>query len=97
LRDATVEALVDTGFDGHVTVPPALMSNGASPDGHLRWTLADGATVFAPFYLGTAAIGDLPPFPVTITALGDEPLVGRGVTDRFRVIFDHGKSLILEP
>jgi predicted aspartyl protease len=92
-----VEALVDTGFDGHVTVPPVLLETGIPPDGHFRWALADGSTIFAPFYLGIAEIGTLPPFPVTITALGNEPLMGRGVTDRFKVTFDHGEHLVVEP
>jgi len=72
-RDETIEALVDTGFDGHVTVPLTVLRNGIPADGHLRWTLADGSTLFAPFYLGTAQIGALPRFPVTITALGTSP------------------------
>jgi hypothetical protein len=36
------------------------------------------------------------PFEGVVIALGDEPLVGRGVTDRFTVILDHGRQLIVE-
>jgi hypothetical protein len=32
-----------------------------------------------------------------VIAVGDEPLVGRGVTDEFRVILDHGRRVIVEP
>lgn len=28
--------------------------------------------------------------------MGDEPLVGRGVTDKFKITFDHGKKVIVE-
>ncbi len=30
-------------------------------------------------------------------ALGDEPAVGRGITDRFRLILDHRQQVIVEP
>jgi hypothetical protein len=39
----------------------------------------------------------LGPFPVVVTSLGDEPLIGRRLTDRFRVIEDHGARVIVEP
>ena len=32
-----------------------------------------------------------------VTILGDEPLIGRRLTDRFRVILDHGARVIVEP
>lgn len=90
-----VDALLDTGFDGSVAVPPDVVS-GASPDDYLIWTLADGSQVLAAAFLGTARLGNLEPFPVLVTALGDEPLVGRGVSDRFKVTLDHGHRLIVE-
>jgi hypothetical protein len=34
---------------------------------------------------------------VLVTVLGDEPIVGRGVTDRFRLVLDHGERVIVEP
>src|SRR5262252_9663720 len=37
----TVEALLDTGFDGDVIIPEGLMTNGKPPDSYLRFTLAD--------------------------------------------------------
>ncbi|HCB22421.1 hypothetical protein A3B42_00505 [Candidatus Daviesbacteria bacterium RIFCSPLOWO2_01_FULL_38_10] len=91
-----VEALIDTGFDGDVTVPPEMILNGKSPRGYLPWTLASGTKVNAPYFLGKIKIGKFKPFNVLITALGDEPLVGRGVTDKFKVIFDHGRKVVIE-
>ncbi|MBI4492857.1 MAG: hypothetical protein HY690_08710 [Chloroflexi bacterium] len=97
-RTADVDALLDTGFDGDVVLPPGLvMDNSQPPDEYLQWTLADGSEVLAPAFLGTARVGELAPFPVLITALGDEPLVGRGVSDRFLVMLDHGHQVIVEP
>lgn len=93
----SLEALVDTGFDGDVALPPGLLANGGSPDEYLTWALADGSEVLAAAFLGAARLGDLDPFPVLVTVLGDEPLMGRGIIDRFRVILDHGQRVVLEP
>jgi predicted aspartyl protease len=89
-------ALLDTGFDGDVALPPALIGSVHPPADYLRWTLADGSTVLAPVYLGTVQIGSLGPYPALITAVGDEPLVGRGVSDRFRIILDYGQRVVVE-
>jgi predicted aspartyl protease len=95
-RTYTVEALIDTGFDGDVVLPAGQLASD-EPDDYHGWTLADGLQVFAPFYLGTVSVGNLGSFTAAITALGDEPIVGRGVTDRFRLILDHGQRVIVEP
>lgn len=85
-----------TGFDGSVAVPPRLLTSREPPDDYQSWTLADGSNVAAPFYFGTVHLGDVGAFPTAITALGDEPIVGRQVTDRFRLILDHGERVIAE-
>lgn len=95
-RNLKVEALVDTGFSGEVVLPPKMIMNGQPPKGYSRWTLADGSTTLAPNFLGTVKIGKFKSIGVSITALGDELLIGRGITDKFRVIFDHGKKVIIE-
>ncbi len=91
-----VEAFLDTGFDGDIVIPRGLISRGARPTSYLYWTLADNSIVQAPAYPGTAAIGQLGSFPVLVTMLGDEPIVGRRVTDRFRVTLDRGRRLVIE-
>ncbi len=95
-RNLKVEALIDTGFDGDVTVPSKMILNGKPPQGYLPWTLASGAKINAPYFLGKIKIGKFKAFSVLITTLGDEPLVGRGITDRFKVTFDHGRKVIVE-
>ena len=95
-RSYTVEALIDTGFDGDVAVPPDLLAN-HEPDDYQRWTLADGSIVYTPMYFGTVHVNGVGMLDALITALGDEPIVGRGVTDRFRLILDHGMQVIVEP
>jgi predicted aspartyl protease len=89
--------LVDTGFDGGVTVPPGLIDSSIKPDTQLPWLLADGSEIRTPAYLATVQIGRFQPITTVIIALGDEPLLGREVTDRFRVTFDHGQTILVEP
>ena len=96
-REVALEALVDTGFDGGVAVPPTIVTNGETPDGYLPWTLADGTQVLLPAYRGTVQLDGFPSFPTVVIALGDEPIVGRQVSDRFRVVLDHGQQVVVEP
>ena len=99
-REETLEALIDTGFDGNLIIPPGLMTNGKPPDSYMRWTLADGSTVLAPSYLGTveiAELGDAGTFPAVISVLGDEPILGRSLTNRFSITLDHGRRVIVQP
>src|SRR5438477_367510 len=86
-----VEALLDTGFDGDIVLSPATVLNGEPPDHFETWTLADGTDILAPAFFASAQLPGFASLPVVVTALGDEPIVGRGVTDRFRVTLDHGR------
>lgn len=92
-----INALIDTGFDGDIVVPSKMITNGHPPNGYSRWTLADGNTILAPYFLGSIKIGGYKALSVSITTLGDESLIGRGVTDKFKIIFDHGKKVTVEP
>ena len=42
-------------------------------------------------------VGDLPAVPVEVVALGGEAIVGRGVTDRYAVLLDRGRRIVVEP
>lgn len=97
LEEHDLEALLDTGFDGDVVVPRALVASRFPPDGHIRWTLADGSGLLAPYYVGTVRVGQLPPISAVVTVLGDEPLVGVGVARHFAVTLDHGRQVIIAP
>lgn len=96
-RRGTFEALLDTGFNGDVSIPPGIIADDQLPSGYLGWTLADGSRVETPAYRGVVQVGGFRPFGVTVIVLGDEVIVGRGITDRFTVILDHGTRLIVEP
>jgi hypothetical protein len=75
---------------------PGFISAGP-PDGYLPWALADGTEVLAPAYSGTVQVGRMPPIPAVVVMLGVEPPVGRGVSDHFSIVLDHGQRLVVEP
>ncbi len=91
-------ALLDTGFTGDLVVPTSLLTSSLGlPDARVDWELADGSIVGAPVYFGIIEIVGLARVPATVAALGNEYILGRGVIDRFRVTFDHGRQVIVEP
>jgi predicted aspartyl protease len=100
-RSETIEALLDTGFDGDIILPEGLLTNGKPPDSYLRFRLADQVTsVLAPAYLGRveiAELGDAGASAAIIGILGNEPIIGRNLARRFRITLDHGRQVILEP
>lgn len=63
----------------------------------MRLTVGERTAEEAPVYYGSMQVGDLDPLDVDITALGDEPIIGRGITDQYRIILDHGARVIVEP
>jgi predicted aspartyl protease len=96
LHTYEMEALVDTGFEGGIAVPPSLLENLGPPDGYELWAPVVGTPVLADVYYGSFQVDALGPFPVAITALGDEVLIGLEVIIRFIVTFDHGQRLVVE-
>ncbi|MCY4436931.1 MAG: hypothetical protein OXE05_06310 [Chloroflexi bacterium] len=64
---------------------------------HLTASLADGSMVDVPAYLGTVQVGELPPVTTIIVTLGDEPILGRAVSDQFNITLDHGQRIVVEP
>ena len=91
-------ALVDTGFDGHLAIPEAVAATLPPPLYLRRIRTASGQVVRVPAYLGTVELADQPgPFDALVIALGDEYLIGLPVVNRFRVTFDHGQRVVVEP
>ena len=93
----SVKAYVDTGFDGDLAVPPALIPEVVSPTARQAWRFADESVVEVPVYAGVVRVGDLDPVSATIAALGTQVIVGRGIIDHYWVIFDRGQRVIVEP
>lgn len=73
------EALIDTGFDGAVTLPAELIYGDAPLPDRSPLRLADGTVDSFPVYVGYVDLGLVEPFPVLIYAFGDEVLVGQQV------------------
>jgi len=95
-RSYEVEALLDTGFDGHAALPEGLIPSSEAPDGSIDGELADGSVLPVAYYVGSVAVAELDAQPCLVMAMGNEPLIGRAVTDNFTVILDHGRQIILE-
>jgi hypothetical protein len=91
-----IEPLVDTGFDGGLAVQSAQIPPTVSPIGESVWYLADGTEITARSYFCNMTIGDLQAVPTAVITLGSDSLLGRHVTDQFRVTFDHGQQLVIE-
>ena len=100
--DLHTQVLIDTGFSGDIVVPATEELKQYPPDAYATWTMADGSEVMAPIYLGSIRFPELDEdvaemVGVTITVLGDQPLIGQNVLRHFTLILDHGKQVILEP
>lgn len=96
-RNSSLEALIDTGYDGDMVVPEGLIDHSVLVDGSIVLILADGSERETPAYLAEATIGPIRMSNVVLTVLGTAALVGRGLIQRFRVTLDHGERVIVEP
>lgn len=95
-RDFKLEALLDTGYDGGVILPPSLITNGETSGWLVNCKLADNSIVEVPAYLGSVRLGNKKLNNITVLIMGDEPIIGREVIKHFKVTLDHGRKIILE-
>ena len=90
-------ALVDTGFTANLVVPESHWTEDlGQAHGRVNLIVADGGIVRVPVYLGEV-LGASPIPGLRVVFMGDEFILGRGVIDRFKVTFDHGQRIIVEP
>lgn len=90
-------ALVDTGFTGDLAIPGSFFDGKIGlPETSIEWELGDGRVIEAPIYLGSLEIIDFANLPISITVVGNEFVLGRGVINRFKITFDHGKRVTIE-
>lgn len=92
----TLEALLDTGFDGYVVLPPKLVTNGEVADLYESCKLADDSVIRVPVFIGFIKLARKKLNKVTFLIMGDEPVIGREVIKYFKVTLDHGRKIILE-
>jgi clan AA aspartic protease len=92
-----IEAIIDTGFTGFLTLPPPLVTTLG-----LAWLcrqpgiLADGRVEYFDVYVATV-IWDGQPRPVEIEAADTEPLVGMSLLEHYALRIDilHGGSVTI--
>ena len=93
-----IEAIIDTGFNGFLTVTPALAAElGLSLESTSRATLADGSEVTFDVFYDVAVLWDGQPRYVLADAADTTPLVGMRMLDRHNLnidIEDEGRVII---
>lgn len=91
------QALLDTGFDGHLVLPAVLGNQLGTPDYLVKTRLADNSENAFPAYLGGVEVVGLGlVYMARLTLLGNECLMGQGIIKRLRVTFDHGTQILVE-
>jgi clan AA aspartic protease len=96
-RREEVEAVVDTGFNGFLTLPSQAIRTLTLPFvGHRRVMLADGRSVVLDLYLATVSWNEEEREVLVLQAEGG-PLIGMSLLDGHRVILhviDNGEVII---
>ena len=98
-RTRDIEAVIDTGFTGFLTVTPALvMELGFDLRGTGRATLADGNEVTFPYY-GVAVLWDGQRMYIEADAADTTPLIGMRLLDGHSLHMDvlDGGRVAIEP
>ena len=91
-----IEAFVDTGFESGLSVPDGTIPDRVPHQGDMTCILADGTSYNTRAYRGFISVGPLQPIPTIIIALPTQALLGRAVTNRFRLSFLYGREVVLE-
>lgn len=84
-QSATVDVIIDTGFFGHLLLPPSILQSlGASVVSQGDMILADGQVIRVTQYMIYIEWDGLT-WPVTAIAGGGSPLIGMALLHGFRV------------
>src|SRR3989338_10655869 len=95
-KEFELEALLDTGYDGGVVLPPMFITNGEVSGWLVDCKLADNSIVEVSAYLGSVRLGNKKLNNTTVLVMGDEPIIGREVIKHFKIILDYGRKIILD-
>lgn len=97
-QGSDIEAIIDTGFDGFLTLSPALVTTlGLTRLSRGRATLADGRETLFDIY-GSTVIWDGVPLYVEIDAVESSPLVGMSLLYGYHlyVHIENGGRVLIE-
>ncbi len=87
-QEIEVESILDTGYNGSLSLPPEVIASLALPARGSRYvTLGDGSTVLLNIYRATV-IWDGQPRPVQVMETEDVSLIGMSLLYGYRVILD---------
>lgn len=98
-NDLNLEAIVDTGFNGTFSLPPAQIRGlGLTPVGHAQALLADGTLVSLDVFRVTV-IWDGAPKAVDADCVDGPPLVGMALLEGFDLHIRNiaGGDVVIEP
>ncbi len=93
-----VDAVVDTGFNGYLTLPPMLVADlGLPVVGDGEAVLADGSEAAFDVY-GVTVLWDGQPRHIETGAVGIDPLVGMALLNRHNLNIDveDGGSVVIQ-
>jgi clan AA aspartic protease len=97
--EMAVEFVVDTGFTGFLTLPPAMVpALNLSFLRRVPANLADGSTIFLSVYSVTI-VWDGAPRDVEVLATGRQPLLGTLLLDGYKLTadFEDGGTVTIDP
>ena len=87
-REATIDAIIDTGFDGFLTLPASVVADLALPlAGATRAALGDGSEVFLDAFEAVVVWDSAERRVVTLATAG-VPLVGMAMLSGYRLALD---------
>jgi len=97
--EVEVEFVIDTGFTGFLTLPPAIVAALNLPFlRRIPANLADGSTIFLSVYIATI-VWDRTPRDVEVLATGRQPPLGTLLLDGYQltVAFEDGGTVTIDP
>ena len=97
--EVEVAFVIDTGFTGFLTLPPAIVAALNLPFlRRISANLADGSKIFLSVYIATI-VWDGTPRDVEVLATGRQPLLGTLLLDGYQLTadFEDGGTVTIDP
>jgi clan AA aspartic protease len=97
--DLTIEFMIDTGFSGFLSLPPATIVTLQLPLlNRMRAEIADGSSIWVPVYRATI-LWNGAEIETRVLAMGRRPLLGTGLLSDHELVaqFRDGGALTVDP